>query len=160
MTQRSAGGARGAFAFRRGHVGRAVGRAYWLFEEQVEAGIHAHGFPDYKHADGQVLRHLPVEGGARVVELARRAKMTKQGMAKLVAGMEARGYLERVPDPDDGRAQRVLMTAQGRALMLAAGDAIEDLEAQWADVVGADKLADLKATLLTLSDTLGPDDYL
>jgi DNA-binding MarR family transcriptional regulator len=102
-----------SFSFRRGHIGRALARAFWLFEEQVEAGIHAHGFPDYKHADGQVLRHLPVESGARIVELAERANMSKQGMGKLVAGLEARGYLMRRPDPDDGRAQRVLLTERG-----------------------------------------------
>ena len=85
---------------------------------------------------------------------------TKQGMAKLVGGMEARGYLERRPDPDDGRAQRVLMTPRGKALMLAAGRAMADLEAQWADVVGSERLDDIKAALLNIADALGPADHL
>jgi DNA-binding MarR family transcriptional regulator len=160
MTSRTNTDRSGELAFRRVHVGRALARAFWLFEEQVERGIHAHGFEDYRNVDARVLRYLPTEGGARVVELAERAGMTKQGMSKLVAGLEARGYLERRPDVDDGRAQRVLLTPRGRALLEAAGRAIADLEAQWADVVGAEQLAGLKATLLALADALGPDDYL
>jgi DNA-binding MarR family transcriptional regulator len=40
--------------------------------------------------------------------------MTKQSMAELVAHLEAHGYAERVPGPEDGRARLVRATARGR----------------------------------------------
>lgn len=40
--------------------------------------------------------------------------MTKQGMMLVVDDLEQRGYVRRVPDPDDGRAKVVRLTARGR----------------------------------------------
>jgi DNA-binding MarR family transcriptional regulator len=48
--------------------------------------------------------------------LAERAHMTKQAMAELVAHLEAQGYVERIPDPNDGRAELVRTTTRGRAV--------------------------------------------
>ena len=46
--------------------------------------------------------------------LADRARMTKQSMTELVAHLERHGYVERVPDPADGRAKLVRATGRGR----------------------------------------------
>jgi len=147
------------FSFRRRHLGRALARAFWLIEEQLDAGIRAR-FPDYRASDGQVFRCLPVDKGARIVELAERAKMTKQGMSKLVASLDERGYVERVPDPEDGRAQIIQFTPRGRAALAAASEAIAEIEARWAEVIGQDELEVLRETLLIAADTLGGSDYL
>ena len=147
-----------SFSFRRRHIGRAVARAFWLFEEKIDERIRAR-FPDYRAADGQVIRCLPVDG-ARIVDLAERAKMTKQGMGKLVHSMEERGYLVRQADPADGRAQIVKLSRRGRALLRAAGTEIGRLEESWAEVIGQERLADVRAALLELTDALGPGDYL
>ena len=40
--------------------------------------------------------------------------MTKQSMAQLVAHLERHGYVERIPDPADGRAKLVRATERGR----------------------------------------------
>lgn len=145
--------------FRRRHIGRALARAFWLFEDHVLTAMHAEGYADFRQADATVIRLLP-EGGGRITELAQRADMTKQGMGKLVASLEARGYLQRAPDPDDGRAQRVLYTSRGLSLLHTAGGVIARLEAEWADQVGAEKLEEVRSVLLTLADALGPPDYL
>ena len=47
-------------------------------------------------------------------DLAARAGMTKQGMMLLVDDLENRGYVRRVPDPEDARARVVRLTARGR----------------------------------------------
>ena len=46
--------------------------------------------------------------------LAERAQMTKQSMGELVRHLEAHGYVERMPDPADGRAKLVRATDRGR----------------------------------------------
>ena len=148
------------FSFRKTHVGRALGRTFWLFEQRVLHGLHSRGFDDFRMADAQVIRCLPLRGGARVVELAERAQITKQGMSKLVDSMEERGYLKRTPDPQDGRAQRVMLTRGGRALLKAAAEVFAELEQEWAAVVGEHALRRLKRDLFKIADELGPPDYL
>lgn len=47
------------------------------------------------------------DAGTTVSVLAERAQITKQSMAELVRHLEVHGYVERVPDPKDGRAKLV-----------------------------------------------------
>ena len=51
--------------------------------------------------------------GLRITELGGDALLTQGGISRLVARLEASGLLERVPDPDDGRATRVRLTEAG-----------------------------------------------
>src|SRR5689334_10987350 len=55
-----------------------------------------------------------VPEGARITTLAQRSRVTKQSMSVLVGYLVERGYVERVPDPDDARAVRVRLTAKGK----------------------------------------------
>lgn len=48
-----------------------------------------------------------------MAELAEEARMTKQSMGELVAYLERRGYVERLPDPRDGRARIVVWREVG-----------------------------------------------
>ena len=64
-----------------------------LHERLAERG-HAAVRPPH----GAVLQYLD-DDGTQVSELARRAHVTKQSMAELVAHLERHGYVERVPDP-------------------------------------------------------------
>ncbi len=81
-------------------------------------------------------RHYPVfEGidpaGTRLTVLAARAGMTHQAMAKLVSELEERGIVERTPDPSDGRAKLVRLTAEGRERVRTALTQIAAIEEQW-----------------------------
>ncbi|MFN3592410.1 MAG: hypothetical protein ACK4TG_09500, partial [Thermaurantiacus sp.] len=63
---------------------------------EVYGGMANKGFPDVRPAHSAVLRNLPPEG-ARIVELAEDAGMTKQSMAYLVSGLEAQGLVQIAP---------------------------------------------------------------
>lgn len=63
-----------------------------------------------------ILRHGPI----RVGELARREQISKSSTTRLVARLEAMGYLERTVDPEDGRGFVVDITANGHQLLSAA----------------------------------------
>src|SRR4051794_18169612 len=52
--------------------------------------------------------------GVRLTALAQTARITKQSMGSLVDSLEQGGYVERIEDPDDGRASRIRLTARGR----------------------------------------------
>jgi DNA-binding MarR family transcriptional regulator len=51
--------------------------------------------------------------GLRITELGDDALLTQAGLSRLVARLEANGLVERVPDPVDGRAARIRLTAAG-----------------------------------------------
>src|SRR6185295_17629225 len=72
------------------------------------------GYPDLRPGHSAVFMHIDRRSGTRLTELARRARVTKQGMMLVVDDLESRGYVRRVPDPDDARAKVVKLTARGR----------------------------------------------
>lgn len=69
--------------------------------------------------------------GIRLTELAERATLSLAACSELVNELQTLGYLERRPDPADGRAKLIFPTRRGRELLAAAGDAVADLEHRW-----------------------------
>src|SRR5437667_12557174 len=51
--------------------------------------------------------------GLRISELLADVLLTQPGMSRLIARLEERGLVERLDDPDDGRACRVRLTPAG-----------------------------------------------
>jgi hypothetical protein len=60
------------------------------------------------------------------------AHRARQGEPALTA-IEARGYVERIPDPDDKRAVIARHTPAGRRILLAAIDVMLDRGRVWCD---------------------------
>jgi DNA-binding MarR family transcriptional regulator len=94
------------------------------------------------------------EGGTQVSELARRAQITKQSMAELVAHLERHGYVERVPDPGDRRAKLVRATARGRQVYAIARRFAAETEREWTARLGEEKMRRLRRLLEELNALL------
>lgn len=62
---------------------------------------------DMTMSQGWVLVHLVRENGLRQSELADRMDIATVTTSKLIDRLEARGYVERRPDPEDRRSNRV-----------------------------------------------------
>jgi len=84
-----------------------------------------------------ITRHLAREG-ARLTELAARARMTKQAMATLVTQCEAWGMVQRTGDVTDARARRIAFTPAGLAWLGAFENAVRTAEQELHDAVGSD----------------------
>lgn len=138
------------------NLGRLLLVAFELFSDEIISGIRSRGFPDFRLTDTRVVRNLEEEG-TRITELAERARMTKQAMSELVRRVERRGYVERRPDPDDGRAKRVHMTETGLRLTQAAREAYRDVAERWAEALGEEEFARLEELL---TDLLASQDAL
>ena len=61
------------------------------------------------------------EDGLRISDLIGDALLTQAGVSRMVARMEQRGLVERRDDPDDARACRIVLTAEGRAIQRRVG---------------------------------------
>jgi DNA-binding MarR family transcriptional regulator len=116
----------------------------------VDRRLHRLGYDDVRPGHLAVLLDLGRDG-ARSTELARRAGMTRQSMGELVADLEARGYVERQPDPGDGRARIVLPTGRGLILMAQARRAVAEVEGDAARRLGRERFSQLGQTLAELA---------
>jgi len=76
------------------------------------AGLAA-GFADSSPAWGTNIFHHFRGGGLRLTELAERSHASKQAMRYTIDQLEAAGYVERVPDPTDGRAKIIGLSERG-----------------------------------------------
>jgi DNA-binding MarR family transcriptional regulator len=102
------------------------------------------------------LFRWPGVDGMRPGEVAELAGLSKQAVNDTLGELERAGYIERHPDPEDGRARIVRLTDRGRALQTAAHQTSRRLERTWADVVGEDRFADLRATLQDMIASSAP----
>ena len=117
---------------------------------EMHDGLPAQGFDDIRpsHSVG-VLRTIDADG-TRPGELARRAGVTPEAMAEFVRYLEGRGYVERVPDPSDGRARLVRLTAKGRKAAEAAHIVFDEIEERWKRTLGAQRYKQLQEMLAEL----------
>ncbi len=89
-----------------------------------------------------------------MTELAERAGMSRQAMAYLIAELEERGYLERRPDPFDGRARLVDLTERGEEAITTIRSSVKRLEREWEDQLEGSRFAQLRETLLVITASL------
>src|SRR3954454_3914345 len=84
---------------------------YRALESRVLEALAAAGF-EISLAQARLLQRV-ADGGSRLTDLAAQAQVTKQTAGELVDQLEKRGYVERVPDPRDGRARLVRLARRG-----------------------------------------------
>jgi DNA-binding MarR family transcriptional regulator len=94
--------------------------------------------------------------GTRLTSLAAQAQVTKQTAAHLVNELEGSGYVERVADPDDGRARLIRLTAAAEPLVEAANAAVADELAAWRRHLGVTRMRQLEEALTMLREITDP----
>ena len=114
--------------------------------------LHAHGFDDLDAAHLNVFQY-PGPQGTRPSELAARLRISKQALNYLLGELERLGYLVRRPDPDDQRAKRLALTPRGTAAIGVIREAVGEMEAMWAQRLGAKRFAHLRDLLEELTRT-------
>jgi DNA-binding MarR family transcriptional regulator len=135
----------------RENLGYLLAKASQRWNEALQQGFADAGFPEVKASYGSVLIPLFEEDGLRMGEIARRARLSKQTMTTMVRLCERDGLVERRADPGDGRATRVHLTDKARRFEPVAERVLAELEGEARGVLGAPRLAGLRASLLRLS---------
>ena len=114
--------------------------------DELHERLARRGWSEIPEAAGYVLlacRDSPATGS----EIAALMRTSKQAASKLLEGLEEAVLVERRPDTVDTRRKVVSLTPRGRDLLTAAEEVYAELEAQWADVVGRDRVEALRADL-------------
>jgi DNA-binding MarR family transcriptional regulator len=118
--------------------------------EELVAQLEERGYPEVRAGHAALVMNIDRRSGTRLTELARRARMTKQGMMLLIDDLEGRGYVRRVPDAEDGRAKMVRLTARGRDYVAEARRAVTAVEAMARRQLGDRRYDQLRSSLEAL----------
>jgi DNA-binding MarR family transcriptional regulator len=124
-------------------------------EQRAFDAVVAAGITDITLAQARVAARIGPDG-TRVSNLAAQARITKQSAAFLVDQLESAGYVERAPDPTDGRARLVRLTARAAEVVAVADAEVERVLAEWADHVGAERLRQMHDVLRDLREVTDP----
>ncbi len=120
------------------------------FSQELSRRVADAGYSDIRPGHGCVFGNIDPEHGSRLTELADRALMTKQSVGEVTSDLEQRGYVERVPDPADGRAKIIRLTPRGLEAHGLGRQLIDELEGEWAERFGEDRVAALRDALETV----------
>lgn len=136
-------------------VGLLLFLPYRAMEARVLAALGDAGFDDVTLAQARVFQRIGPDG-TRLTDLAEQAQVTKQTAGFLVDQLERAGYVRRVPDPADGRARLVRITARGSAAQAAAAEVVAEVEAEWEKHLGSRRMNALRETLVRLREITDP----
>jgi DNA-binding MarR family transcriptional regulator len=114
------------------------------------------GITDVRPTHGCVFRFVHGDG-MRLTELASLAGLTKQSVGEIVDDLSKLGYLERYPDPTDKRAKLIRLTEKGLKAQAIGFSLFEQLEADWAETFGADRISALRSLLEEIAVAKSPD---
>ena len=81
-----------------------------------DALLQKAGIEEFNGAQGRILYVLWQEDGLPVVELAKRTGLAKTTLTSMLERMDAKGFLERVPDRKDRRMLRIFLTPKAQGL--------------------------------------------
>ena len=113
--------------------------------EHISSGFAVRGLAPIQPAVTQPLFERPE--GLRLTQLAALEGISKQAMAEAVHTMIAVGYVEQKPDPTDGRARRLCLTARGRKASELARELVGEVEQRWENQFGEKRIAMLRNLL-------------
>lgn len=128
---------------KRGSLLQELFRLARLLDETAVARVATSGAPRLRTSHTALLPHLDLEG-TRLVDLAARVGTSKQAVGQLVDDLEAMGVVERVADPEDGRARRVRFTRAGFQALLHGLGVLEQLERDLGAALGRADLGRLR----------------
>lgn len=116
------------------------------FERRIWESLATRGYPDIRPSHSAVFANLGM-GAVRVTELAERAQVTQQAMGKMLKELERMGYIARDIDSGDKRAKEIRLTERGVALAADCLDVVDEIRSQYAEKIGAERLAQLEDDL-------------
>ena len=128
--------------------------SYRAMDERVRRAMQEAGY-DVTVAQSRLAQRIATEG-SRLTELADRAQVTKQTASQLVAALEREGLVERIPDPSDGRARLIRLSARGREAAGQAMQVVRGVEQEWTEHLGAELAGQLRDGLVKLREITDP----
>lgn len=101
----------------------------------------------------QAVALVPLATGRlHASEVADRLGVSRQAVAQGIAALERNRYVTRVPNPADARSRIIELTPRGRKALRVMRSNMLDVEDRWRQVLGEQRLDELRKTLQILLD--------
>lgn len=118
---------------------------------ELDEAVARHGITSVQYTALAVLARHP---GITATQLAQNSFVTIQSMAQLVATLEARGLIVRVPDPQSRRQNLISITPEGKRIIDALRGPVIELERRMLEGLSAAEIAEFADTLTRIRQTL------
>ena len=128
-------------------------------EQELRQRTRALGHGDLQLSHARAIA-LIGDGEMSVSEMARVQGVSRQATGVTVRNLESLGYVRREDDESDARAIRVRLAERGEALVLDTVDALDTLEAEFRQTLGARRFADLVNVAAELHGALSVEEEL
>lgn len=129
---------------------RLLLEAFRSLEGEIQVGLADRDLFDLRPSHAAALL-LVDRGGSRLTDLAARAGVTRQAMMQVVDALARSGSVRRIPDPADGRAKLVRLTAHGLRQRAEARRTLGAVEARVRRQLGDRRYEGLRAALVDLA---------
>jgi len=128
------------------------------YTREIRTRLADAGFDDMPRAGVRVIGQLAQSPDVSVSEMAVGDRVSRQAASKLVEVLSQRDYISRAPDPEDRRRNIVTLTERGRAASEVVRQAIDDVEAEFIETIGAGALWEARKVLAVMAAKGGGED--
>ncbi|SCC61980.1 transcriptional regulator, MarR family [Chitinophaga costaii] len=136
---------------------RSLARLNNLLKKDMDArlgeALVQRGYTDFKLGDMSLVANIDVQGTINN-ELARKARITKQAMSKVVKNLEAAGYIYTRKHTTDARASVVFLTDKGKQLIIDTSACLAEIKKYYISLIGEKEMEKLIALLFQLNNSL------
>ncbi|MBD2857844.1 MarR family transcriptional regulator [Spongiibacter sp. KMU-158] len=91
------------------------------------------------------------QGALRLTDLAAQLGISKQLCLQALKPIKKAAYIEERPDPHDGRAKQIHLSAKGQTMIAAAGEELMTINRMLSDILGDKPMADFTMSLRKLA---------
>jgi DNA-binding MarR family transcriptional regulator len=123
----------------------------------VRTALAEAGYDDLP-ANGSYVLSGVARTGAPLADIIKGLGASKQAVGQLVDTLAVRGYLDRAIDPEDRRRLTLSLTERGRAAASVIRNAVDQVDADLINRVGAEFVEHTRATLAALIASHTRDD--
>lgn len=114
------------------------------------------GYNNFKLGDLVLIVNIDPQGIINN-ELARKARITKQAMSKVVKNLEAGGFIHTSKHANDARAAIISLTDEGKKLIICAAESFQEIQEEYTHIVGQEDADALRHILRKLVFSLHPE---
>ena len=125
---------------------RGLLRAYYWMDESLQNGLQRAGYKPRTRTQTMILIHVS-NGVTRAAELARALGVSRQAIQQQINDLEAADLVTQIPDPTDKRANRIVFSERGAALINQAMETLRGAEQALAMRVGYETITHLRKAL-------------
>jgi DNA-binding MarR family transcriptional regulator len=132
-------------------IGKLISHLKRHFDAWAMAEFAGHGYADFKMGYMPLIMNIHPEGITNN-ELAKKARVSKQAMSKVVKELTEADYITTETDGRDKRSAIIYLTPKGKKLVISARERVLTLEKEYEKVLGKKELVQFKEMLVRLID--------